>query len=226
MSEAGSGRGLPIILVGTSGSGKSTLCAMLEKRGIGMHSVSLTTRDMRPGEKDGKDYFFVSEDEFNSRLSSGELLEHAVVHGRLYGTSACWLEETLTGGHVVLMDIDIQGAIQVQERYPEAKVIFILPPSFSTLEERLRQRDRESESEIQRRLRNGLEELRMSDRFDYLLVNDDIERSCVAIEDIVNDCKGGMASKGNSSALLTDNCRELARKWIDFAENEIKSLHG
>ena len=226
MNEIRSGRGLPIILVGTSGSGKSTLCAMLENRGIGMHSVSLTTRDMRPGENNGKDYFFVSEEEFNNQLNSGELLEHAMVHGRLYGTSARWLEETLAGGHVVLMDIDILGAKQVQTKYPEARVIFILPPSFIALEERLRQRDRESELEIQHRLRNGLEELRMSDKFDYLLVNDDIERSCIAIEEIVNDCKGGMVTKGKSSALLTNNCRELARKWIEFAENEINSLHG
>lgn len=215
-----------LVLVGTSGTGKSSLCAMLEKHGIGRRSVSHTTRDLRPGEEEGRDYFFVSNERFQKLMDEGDLLEWAKVHGQMYGTSSSWLEKTLAAGETVLLDIDIQGAIQVQEKYPEARVVFILPPDFEALKERLLLRDREGKKEIQRRLRHGLEELQMADRFDYLLVNEDLEASCREIEGIARDCLAGAEDDGDSARLLTRNNRELAQKWLDFAKDGLKSQDG
>ena len=210
------------ILVGVSGTGKSTLCALLEKKGIGTRSVSHTTRNRRAGETEGRDYFFVSREKFEKMLDEGELLEHAKVHGHFYGTSSKWLDDALAQGKVVLLDIDIQGARQIKQSHPGCKVIFILPPDLATVEDRLKERDREDASEIKRRLRHGLSELTTTGEFDYLLVNDELESSCQLIEQIVFDCTGGKEREGKSARLLTSNQAELARKWMDFAKSELK----
>ncbi len=212
-----------IVLVGTSGTGKSTLCSILEERGAGRRSVSHTTRNMRAGERQGHDYFFVSDAEFGRKLDDGDMLEHAEVHGHLYGTSSAWLDEQLALGEAILLDIDIQGARQVKARHPDARVIFLLPPDFGTLEDRLRDRHREGEEEIRARLRHGLRELLTAGEFDYLIVNDDLDACCDEIEGIVRDCREG---GGGSSRLLTANRRDLAGKWADFARNELESKDG
>lgn len=211
------------MLVGTSGTGKSTLCSVLEKRGAGKRSVSHTTRNKRSGERQGHDYYFVSEEEFGRKLADGDMLEHAEVHGHLYGTSSAWLDEQLANGETILLDIDIQGARQVKERHPDAKVVFLLPPDYGTLEARLRDRHREGEDEIRARLRHGIKELLTAGEFDYLIVNDDLDVCCDEIEGIARDCREG----GEGSARLwTASRRELAEKWAAFAQNELESGNG
>lgn len=213
------------MLVGTSGTGKSTLCSILEERGAGRRSVSHTTRNMRQGESQGHDYHFVSDDEFGRKLADGDMLEHAEVHGHLYGTSSAWLDGRLAEGETILLDIDIQGARQVKERHPDARVLFLLPPDYETLEARLRDRHREGEDEIRARMRHGLGELLTAGEFDFLIVNDDLKTCCDEIEGIIGDCRGGRDG-GGSSRLLTANRRELAEKWADFARNELESGDG
>ena len=166
-------RGALFVVTGTSGTGKTTL--VREALRVIPHlafSVSAATRPMRPGETDGADYHFISNDAFDDLLSRGAFLEWAQVYGNRYGTLRGPVMDALARGESLVLDIDTQGAAQIRERMPEAVTIFILPPSISTLETRLRARSTDPEAVIQLRLREAHVQLQECHHFDHLLVND------------------------------------------------------
>lgn len=172
-------RGFPVVLSAASGTGKTTLAHMLldGDRALKL-SVSYTTRQPRRGEKDGGDYHFVNEESFRSMIDRGAFLEWAEVHGNLYGSSAEWTERMLEQGHDVVFDIDVQGGRQVKERFPEACLIFLVPPSMEVLEARLRQRGTDEEEVIARRLSAAREEIRAGlESYDYVITNDRLDRA-------------------------------------------------
>jgi guanylate kinase len=180
-------KGLMLILSSPSGAGKTTLAErLLSKDGGIVLSVSTTTRPKRPGETDGKDYHFVSADEFARRREAGEFLEWANVFGHLYGTPRKMVEETLAQAKDVLFDIDWQGAQQLGEAMGEDVVkVFILPPSRAELERRLRQRKQDPEDVVKARMAKADAEMSHWAEYDYVLVNDDLDRSEEALRTIL-----------------------------------------
>ncbi len=164
------------IVSAPSGAGKTTLCKMAVDFFPGLrHSVSYTTRPARPGETNGKDYWFVDDAAFDRMLASGEFLEYAGVFGKRYGTSKKDLEALLKAGADVLLEIDVQGALNVRKRLNKGAYIFILPPSIKACEDRLRTRSSDPPEEIQRRLRIAVDEIRHAVDYDYVIVNDVLE---------------------------------------------------
>ena len=181
-------QGLLIVVSAGSGAGKSTLCRLLLKRRKNLvFSISDTTRMPRPGEKDGKDYFFVSEAAFKAMRRRRELVEWANVHGHTsYGTPRAYVDRMRERGNDVLLDIDVQGALQVKRRYPEAVLIFITTPTFRDLERRLRARSSETDTQIRRRLADARRELKFLGHYDYNVVNDRIPLALKRLEAILD----------------------------------------
>jgi guanylate kinase len=174
------------IISAPSGSGKSTLTHRLIAEIPNLRfSISYTTRSPRGKEIDGKDYFFISAGEFEARVAKGEFLEYAKVFGNYYGTHIGELESAAADGFDLILDIDVQGARQLKEKYPAAVSIFILPPSRQVLEQRLRARSQDSEPVIARRLHEAAEEIRNYSLYDYVLVNREVEASVETLESIV-----------------------------------------
>jgi guanylate kinase len=166
------------IVAAPSGAGKTTLVRMLLERDPAIRlSISCTTRGPRPGEEDGREYHFVDVPNFIDRVSQGEFLEWAEVHGNYYGTSKRWIEAEMTAGRDVLLEIDWQGAQQVRKAFPEAIGVFILPPSLVTLKERLSGRGTDSAEVIARRIAAARDEMRHVDEFDYVIINDDLQQA-------------------------------------------------
>ena len=175
-----------IVLSGPSGVGKSTVVKGVMARSQTLQfSVSATTRPMRPGEVDGKNYFFVSRDQFRQMIEQQALLEYAQYVGNYYGTPEAPLNEALEAGRDVLLDIEVQGAAKVRARCPEAALIFIIPPSFEELERRLRGRNTDSEEVIAGRLQKAREEYRQIPSYDYLVVNDSVSEAAGEIISIL-----------------------------------------
>ncbi|HXG93185.1 MAG TPA: guanylate kinase [Blastocatellia bacterium] len=179
-------RGRLIVVCAPSGAGKSSLVEMaLARIERVKFSVSYTTRKPRGAERDGVNYFFVSHEEFRALSERDEFLESAEVHGNLYGTHRAHVEEMLAAGFDVLLDIDVQGAEQIRRRTNEAVTIFILPPSRDALERRLLLRNLNNREEIERRLHNAAHEVLLWDKFDYLIINDDLDRAYRQLEAII-----------------------------------------
>ncbi|MEE2829500.1 MAG: guanylate kinase [Myxococcota bacterium] len=180
--------GLLLVMTGPSGVGKSSLVRRVQQELPEVSfSVSCTTRSMRPGEREGIDYFFVEEKEFRRRLEAGEFLEHATVHGNLYGTILSHVMERVGEGAVLLLDIDVQGAVQVRAAEVDAFYLFVLPPSFAELEARLRGRGTDSEEVITRRLSVARSEMDQADLFDHQLVNDDLDRASRELVTVIQE---------------------------------------
>jgi guanylate kinase len=179
-------RPFPIVIAAPSGAGKTTLARSLVQRTGGLEfSISATTRPARPNEVDGRDYYFVDDAEFDRQIASGELLEWAVVHGRRYGTPRRSIEEPLRRGHTVVLDIDVEGAQQVRAAFPEAVLVFVLPPSVGELVRRLSGRGSESLEERRTRLGTAWRELGVARDFDYVVVNDHFEAALGALHAIL-----------------------------------------
>jgi guanylate kinase len=181
--------GLLIVLTGPSGVGKSTISRRLAERMNVKYIVSATTREKRPADDDAKIYEYITRDEFFRRLDQDAFLEYAQVYGEYYGTPKHPALDYLAAGQDVLLEIDVQGALQVRYQYPNALLIFILPPDADTLRQRLTDRGRESAEEIEKRFRAAKREVRMakgSRAFDHMVINDTVER---AVEEIIKTIK-------------------------------------
>ena len=173
------------IVSAPSGAGKTSLVkALLDAQPQVRVSVSHTTRPMRPGEVDGVNYHFVSREEFLQRLEHNEFLEHAEVFGNLYGTSQRWVEQTLEEGYDLILEIDWQGAQQVRRLMPQAKSIFILPPTQEALRQRLNNRGQDSDEIIDKRMREAVSEMSHYVEYDYLVINDDFAHALIDLQSI------------------------------------------
>jgi len=187
-------RAAPVVLAAPSGTGKTTLShKLVDGSDRFVFSVSVTTRPPRKGERDGVDYHFVDRPAFEAMVAAGALAEWASVHDRLYGTPRAELDSAALRGEHVVLDIDVQGARQIRESVSDAKLIFVLPPSVEVMIARLKGRGTEARAQVARRLRSALDELRAVPEFDYVVVNDDIDRCVAEIEAIVTGQGGAKA---------------------------------
>ena len=185
-------KGTLFVISAPSGAGKTTLCRRLLNHFPDiLYSISYTTRDLRAGETDGKDYHFISRQTFKKKLDLDYWAEWARVHGHYYGTSAAFLSDSLAKGRDILMDIDVQGAIQILDRFPDAVTIFIMPPSMGALEQRLDSRGTDSRATIKKRMRNAVREMEQKNRYRHVIVNDDLEKTADALIAIVKRCREG-----------------------------------
>ncbi|OEU67882.1 MAG: guanylate kinase [Desulfobacterales bacterium PC51MH44] len=177
-------RGRLFIISAPSGTGKTTLTrAVLDRFPDMLYSVSYTTRESRNGEQGGIDYYFIQKDDFEKRIDDDKWAEWAEVHGNYYGTSAEFLNNGLAAGRDILLDLDVQGTIQILERYPDSITIFIMPPSMETLRNRLESRGTDLKAVIARRLLDAEKEMAKKDLYRYVIVNDQLS---VAIEKLVS----------------------------------------
>jgi guanylate kinase len=175
-----------IVVSAPSGAGKTSLCEWVVQALPQLaHSVSYTTRPPRPDEADGRDYHFVDEMTFRAMADRGEFVEWAVVHGHLYGTAGTVLEQHFRAGRDVILDIDTRGAEILRSSHPDGVYLFIVPPSWAILEQRLRHRCSDAEAEIQRRLQQAREEVRHSVEYQYIIVNDDFTRAAEALKTVI-----------------------------------------
>ena len=177
----------PIVLSSPSGGGKTTIARMLRERRADVgYSVSCTTRSSRPGEKDGRDYYFISRQAFEGRRAQDDFAESAEVHGNLYGTLRSEVDRVLGSGRHVLMDIDVQGARQFVAAYPESVLIFLLPPSADALLSRLLARQTEHPEDFLRRVRGARHELAEVSLYHYVVVNDELEHAYTQVSAILD----------------------------------------
>ena len=176
-----------LVLSSPSGGGKTSIARRLLGRRADMgYSISATTREKRPGEEDGRDYWFLSPEEFERRVVAGEFVEHASYNGQRYGTLQSEVERLHRAGKHVVLDIEVEGARQVRRRYPDAVLVFVLPPSGAELVRRLRDRQTEGAAALRRRLAIATEELRAVPDYDYVVVNDELDRAVEDVESIVS----------------------------------------
>ena len=174
-------KGLLVVVSGPSGAGKGTICqALLEKTPLA-YSVSATTRKPRAGEVDGESYYFLSVEAFEKMIEKDELLEWAKVYDNYYGTPLKKVEEKLTAGEDILLEIDTQGAMKVREKFPEGVYIFILPPSLTELERRIRGRDTETEDVLQKRLAAAIGEIEAGKCYKYVVTNDEVDSAVESV---------------------------------------------
>ena len=205
------------IISAPSGSGKTTLVDRLLKDLGGLRfSVSYTTRNPRGKEQNGREYYFVSRSEFEAMIGQDDLLEWAEVFGNYYGTARRFLDEARQHREDLLLDIDVQGAAKLRQRLPEAVSIFILPPSRAEMEARLRKRGQDSEEVIAKRLRDARREITNVGQYDYVLINDQLDRSAEALRAIVSSERNrltgcGIQGDGAQVGALAEGCRTAAQ---------------
>ncbi len=179
-------KGNLFIITSPSGGGKGTLIKRVLPTVENLsYSVSYTTRKMREGEVDGRDYFFVSVDEFKNLIKNNEFLEFAEVHRNFYGTSKSQVDKEINQGNDIILEIDVQGAGKVQKKLPNSIGIFILPPSYKILSERLIERNTESQENLTVRLNNAKEEVKRYSEFDFIVVNDELEKATQDLQSII-----------------------------------------
>jgi guanylate kinase len=185
-SPAAQGRGILFVVSSPSGGGKGTLIQRVLKKVSNLsYSVSFTTRGPRSGEVDGREYFFVTPEKFEQMIAANEFLEWAHVHSKMYGTARQQVYREISEGRDIILEVDVQGAASVRELTEDAVSIFILPPSFKVLRERLKARGTDSPEELELRLRNAPTELRDYAAFQYVIINDDVERAAEQMAAIV-----------------------------------------
>ncbi len=198
------------MLSGPSGSGKGTVSEALMEKNLGIkYSTSVTTRTPRPTEVNGENYFFATMEEFERMVENDELLEHAFVHTNYYGTPKQFVFDEIEKGEIVLLEIDVQGALQVKKKYKEAVFIFLVPPTMQELRDRIVKRGTETEAEIETRFANAFREIDFVGEYDYFVVNDKVEQAVENIENIIaaerlrvkryNDIKKELMAKGEDA---------------------------
>ena len=181
-----SDKGVLVVISGFSGAGKGTVVKRLMERGHYSLSISATTRAPRPGEQDGREYFFLSRQEFEQRIQEGRFLEWAEFSGNLYGTPKDYVLEQMEQGRDVILEIEAQGALQVKEQYADAGLIFLAAPTMTKLKERLTGRGTESAEQVERRLRQAVREIEQMHRYDFIVVNDVLESCVTRVQGIID----------------------------------------
>ena len=186
MDTTTSAKATLFIISAPSGAGKTTLCRRLLDYYPDMrYSISYTTRSPRPGETDGEDYHFITREDFLEKQAHGYWAEWARVHDHYYGTSAVFVTASLAEGCDVLMDIDVQGAMQIKDRFPTAVTLFIMPPAMEVLRQRLTRRGTDSQAVVEKRLQNAVREMAQKDFYQYVIINDDLEMATNELVTIV-----------------------------------------
>lgn len=197
--------GTLIVISGPSGVGKNTICDELLKRNHDLYlSISMTSRNKRPNETDGKDYYFVSTEEFENNIASGNFLEYAKVHDEYYGTPKNEVINRLNNGIDIILAIDVQGAINIKRMYPESVLIFLMPPDMTVLKDRLINRKTETKEKIIKRLNTAYNEINEICKYDYVVVNDDVLNAVSKIESI----------------LISEKCRVKRIENLELEEKE------
>ena len=187
-------KGRLFVISGPSGTGKGTICKELIKDDKIRLSVSMTTRNPREGEVHGVSYYFATKEEFLQKIEAGGFLEHAEVFGNYYGTPKMEVLELLNEGIDVLLEIDVQGALQIKDVYPEAVLVFILPPSMTELRSRLSGRGTETPAVVERRLGEAANEISFVDRYDYAVINDDLDEAIENVKNVIRASHFGVTS--------------------------------
>jgi len=183
-------KGMVIIMSAPSGAGKTSICdAVVKKNKNIVYSISTTTRTPRKGEKNGREYYFVTEAQFKDEIKQKQFVEWAKVHNNYYGTSKKILESIISKGKDVLLDIDVQGAIKIKKQYKDALMIFVMAPSLKILKQRLIKRNKDSKAVINIRLKNAEKEISYINKYDYLIINDKLDESIKNVENIINCSK-------------------------------------
>ena len=211
-------RGRLIVISGPSGAGKSTIVfKAIEGRDDMCFSTSVTSRKARPGEVDGREYFFIDRERFLQMIANDELLEHAEYVGNFYGTPRRFVEDKLAAGVSVFLDIEVQGARQVSERMPEAIKIFVIPPSLEELRNRLVKRGTDSPEAIEGRLKRAKEEYAEADFYDYIVVNDKVEIAAAELQAILTaeQCRFSVRRHWLKAAFSGRTCRKTCRSAAD-----------
>ena len=179
-------KGLLIVVSGASGTGKGTVCKkILDDMPQIAYSISATTRAPRPGEVDGNEYYFLSRDEFTAWIADGKFLEYANVYGNFYGTPLNKIEDRINRGEDILLEIDVQGALNVKRKCPDGIYIFLLPPSLAELKRRIEGRGTESPESLERRLTNAVAEIKIGLEYTYAVVNDTVDNAAAQIKAII-----------------------------------------
>lgn len=206
-------KGMIIVLSGFSGAGKGTIMKNLLKEHPGEYhlSISTTTRQKRQGEEDGREYFFKTREEFDQMIAEGELLEYATFNGNSYGTPRSYVEKLVNEGKDVILEIEIQGALQVKKLYPEALLLFVMPPSADALKERLVGRGTETPDVIAQRLAISSKESQYMGGYDYLVINDQIEKSVENVHAIIS-CEHYKTTRNSDT--------------IDMIQQDLKKFEG
>ena len=198
MAEARHTHGAIVVISGPSGSGKTTLVRRLLSEETELAwSVSATTRPPRPGEVDGRDYWFLSREEFERRIEADEFAEYAESFGHLYGTPAGPLVDALEAGRVAVLDIDLAGARQIREKFSDAVLVWIKPPDMNTLRERLKKRKTETTEQFETRLERAWKEIESVREYDVVIVNDDLDTAAGELRDLVRKIEGRQRGAGS-----------------------------
>lgn len=193
-----------LVVSGPSGTGKSLITQRLAQDENFDLSISMTTRAPRTGEVDGVSYFFVSQEEYDRTVAENGFLEHASIYGNCYGTPKAPVLEKLAEGHNVILEIEMQGAMQAKASYPDAMLVFVLPPSMAELRRRLRGRGTETEAQLNIRLAKSLSEIRLLTDYDYYIVNDDLDAAIQELRSI---------AEGNKAPLTKETAEKIIRKY-------------
>jgi len=203
-------KGVLAVVSGFSGAGKGTIMkALLEKYDNYALSISATTRDPRPGEENGREYFFLTEEEFEKLIENDQLIEHARYVNHYYGTPKSYVEAKMAEGKDVILEIEIQGALNVKKKYPEALLIFVVPPTAGELKNRLVGRGTETKEVIDKRLRRALEESEGMDSYDYILVNDTVDACVEELHGLIKSQHLRTCDNGERISKMKEELKEL-----------------
>lgn len=212
-------RGILTVVSGFAGSGKGTVMkALIGKYDYGL-SISATTRSPRPGEEHGREYFFLTREQFESMIKSDQLIEYAEYVGNYYGTPRQYVEEQLDQGRNVILEIEVQGALKVKEKYPDTLLLFLTPPSADELKARLVGRGTEDAATIAKRMERAAKEAEMIEKYDYLVVNDQVER---CVEEVNRIITSRQAAVSNNKELIAELTNELVCMASESGNSERK----